>query len=135
MTLTDYVVLGALDDPATCNAWLEQADRRCGKPATLPHLCALHVTVAHRRKRAAEKKAAAQAARRAAERAAAIPSKRDRLRTVEATIARLDPPTSGDPAVVNLPIARRLPSDATIARLADLHRERERLLAWLGKDA
>ena len=63
MTLTDYVVLGTLGDPATCNAWLEQADRRCGKPATLPHLCALHVTVAHRRKRMAERLAEMRARR------------------------------------------------------------------------
>ena len=59
MTLTDFVVVGTLGDPTTCQAWLPQAERRCGRPTTLPHLCALHITVAHRRKRAAEKEPAA----------------------------------------------------------------------------
>ena len=46
----------------------------------------------------------------------------------------LDPLRSGslDPAVVNLPLARRLPSDARIAELARLHERRRQLRRELG---
>ena len=52
---------------------------------------------------------------------------RARLATVEARIRQLDPPTRGDGAVVNVPLARLMPTDNQIAELAWLVHERDRL--------
>ena len=55
-----------------------------------------------------------------------------RLATVEARIRQLDPPSRGDGAVVNVPLARRMPTDNQIAELARLVHERDRLRAEVG---
>ena len=60
------------------------------------------------------------------------PKLRARLAKVEARIRQLDPPSRGDGAVVNVPLARRMPTDNQIAELARLVHERDRLRAEVG---
>ena len=54
-TLASFVVLGRVVDRPTdvCAAWIDSADRTCGKPAAEPWLCRRHVTVATKRADAA----------------------------------------------------------------------------------
>ena len=132
--LASFVVLGRVDNRPTdvCGAWIDSADRVCGKPAAVPWLCRRHVTVAIKR---AEAYAAREVARREhaeARRVERAPKLRARLAAVEARIRQLDPPTRGDGAVVNVPLARRMPTDNQIAELARLVHERDRLRAEVG---
>lgn len=46
--------------------------------------------------------------------------------------AQLDPPSRDDGAVINMPLARRMPTDNQIAELAQLVHERDRLRAEVG---
>ena len=50
-TLASFVILGRVDDRPTdvCGAWIDSADRICGKPAAEPWLFRRHVTVATKR--------------------------------------------------------------------------------------
>ncbi len=133
-TLASFVVLGRVDDRPTdvCGAWIDSADRTCGKPAAVPWLCRRHVTVATKRAEAYAAREAARRERADARRIERAPRLRARLEVVEARIRQLDPPTCGDGAVVNLPLARRMPTDNQIAELARLVHERDRLRAEVG---
>lgn len=131
--LATLVAAGPLT-PGTCNAWMESAERRCGNPETHPYLCDRHVKVALARAKKAAEKAAVSAAKRAAWRAENVPKMRAELARVRAEIARLDPPsvTPLDHGSLNTPLRTRMPSDARIARMADLHRRREHLERIVG---
>ena len=137
-TLASFVILGRVDDRPTdvCGAWIDSADRTCGKPAAEPWLCRRHVTVATKRADAyIVREAAREVGRREraeARRVERAPRLRARLATVEARIRQLDPPSRGDGAVVNVPLARRMPTDNQIAELARLVHERDRLRAEVG---
>lgn len=119
-------------DPDLCAAWIDSADRICGRPAVAPWLCKRHETVARRK---LEKEVARDRARR--ERAAAEaerlrPKREARLAWIEARLHRLDPPVDFDHGMVNLPLSKRLPSDARIHELSELYRERDDLYRALG---
>ena len=133
-TLASFVILGHVDDRPTdvCGAWIDSADRTCGKPAAEPWLCRRHVTVATKRADAYIAREAARRERADARRLERAPRLRARLATVEARIRQLDPPSRGDGAVVNVPLARRMPTDNQIAELARLVHERDRLRAEVG---
>lgn len=122
--------------PGMCVAWLEAADRVCGKPAE--YLCPRHVKVAERRyeravARERESRRRADAYRRQQE-----PVWRDELAKVEAELDRIDPlrtDTHHDSAMVNMPLSKRLPSDSRIQRLSMLHERRASLRRSLRLDA
>lgn len=132
LTLTPYVVLGELTDPGHCQAWMEAAARRCGRP-TDGHLCTRHRTVASRRratalaKRQAEdaRRASANQARRAQARANVERNRRElfhisnRLKIITAA------PTQDRAAVggnVHPSIARRTEAAFSPARTAEVRR-------------
>ena len=133
-TLASFVVLGRVDNRPTnvCAAWIDTADRICGKPAPEPWLCRRHVTVATKRAEAYIIREADRRERAEARRAERAPSLRARLATVEARIRQLDPTSRDDGAVINMPLARRMPTDNQIAELAQLVHERDRLRAEVG---
>lgn len=133
-TLASFVVLGRVVDRPTdvCGAWVDSADRTCGKPAAEPWLCRRHVTVATKRADAYTARESARRERAEARRLERAPKLRARLAKVEARIRQLDPPSRGDGAVVNVPLARRMPTDNQIAELARLVHERDRLRAEVG---
>ena len=133
-TLASFVVLGRVDNRPTdmCGAWIDSADRTCGKPAAEPWLCRRHVTVATKRAEAYITREADRRERADARRIERAPRLRARLATVEARIRQLDPPSRDDGAVINLPLARRMPTDNQIAELARLVHERDRLRAEVG---
>ena len=134
--LAGLLALRAVEDyPAgTCVAWMDAADKVCGRAAS-PYLCGRHEKVAARRLeklRAEHEQDQARAAQRRAERE---PRLRDELQRIEARLDRIDPlrtDTRRDPAMVNLPLSTRLPSDARIAELARLHLRRDSLRRLLG---
>lgn len=133
-TLASFVILGRVDDRPTdvCGAWIDSADRTCGKPAAEPWLCRRHVTVATKRADAYIAREADRRERAEARRIERAPKLRARLATVEARIRQLDPPSRDDGAVINMPLARRMPTDNQIAELAQLVHERDRLRAEVG---
>ena len=125
---------------ALCPAWLDTAERRCGKPVTDGHLCARHHQVAVRRWDARTAVEAARSERYATDRAILAPAKRARLADVEAEIARREPSAPLDRAAytgnVHPSIARRSHlTDANVTRMAALHREADQLRAWLKEDS
>lgn len=63
--LAVFVAVGRIDDDGTCQAWIDSADRRCGKP-TDDYLCPTHVKVAQRRGEREVAKEQAQDSREAA---------------------------------------------------------------------
>jgi hypothetical protein len=137
LTSTDFALANTvalrLDGPeGNCPAWMEAADRRCGKPATEGLLCARHHKVALVRY---EKVLAANAKwveRRKAKGAERLPKAEAELAEVERRYAGLEPTASGpaaDPAMVNMPLSKRIPSDTRIAELARLVRQRENLVS------
>jgi len=131
--LASMVTVGDLQSDGTCNAWMDSADRRCGKPATHPYLCDRHVKVAMVRAKKAAEKRLYEAQKRAEWRAANEPKWRAELTKVTAEIARLDPPTGPlDHGILNTPLRSRMPSDAKISRLADLWARRKHLESLLG---
>lgn len=131
--LRSLVAMVALPDhvdsePGTCVAWMDAADRVCGKPAE--HLCPRHLKVAERRYDRALERARETQQRRQAARASNVPKWAKRLAAIEAELDRIDPlrrESIRDTAVVNMPLATRLPSDSRIERLARLHEERASL--------
>lgn len=133
-TLASFVVLGRVDNRPTdvCGAWVDSADRTCGKPAAEPWLCRRHVTIATKRADAYTVREAGRRERAEARRIERAPKLRAQLAKVEARIRQLDPPTRDDGAVVNVPLARRMPTDNQIAELARLVHERDRLRAEVG---
>ena len=95
-------------------------------------LCRRHVTVATKRADAYVAREADRRERAEARRIERAPKLRARLATVEARIRQLDPPSRDDGAVINMPLARRMPTDNQIAELAQLVHERDRLRAEVG---
>lgn len=133
------VALSDNHTPGTCWAWMESAERVCGKPEgdEAAHLCGAHVTVARRRAAKNREKAAAERSRQDAVALSLLPGRRARLAAVDAEIARRDPapPTTDMAAYGGLGSTaatgyqRRLLSDTNVARLAELWAERGRLAA------
>lgn len=122
-------------DPATCAAWLDSADRVCGRGASQPWLCKRHVTVAEKREAKQREKDEARADAARAARETLRPEREARLAAIDQRLRAIDPlygdPAGGDTAAINAPLRQRLPSDTRIAELARLHREREWLVAAL----
>lgn len=92
----DLALTVALDRPDSwgtdCAAWIESADRKCGKPREHGYLCKRHHAVAVRRlAKQAEKKAAADERHRV-EQERLRPGREARLDRINAEIRRLDPP-------------------------------------------
>lgn len=118
-----------------CAAWVESKDRACDREAVRPWLCKRHETVAQRRldKEAEKGRARREAAREKA--AQERPQLQARLEKVEARLQQIDPflrtDLPADTAMVNVPLAKRLPSDSRIHELAGLHAEAESLRARL----
>ena len=121
-----------LDSPhEQCAAWIESADRVCGRDAIRPWLCKRHETVAKRRleKEVAQEKAQAEKARQRAEKQ--LPAREARLARIDARLDQIDPfraDGNADTAAMCAPLSQRLPSDTRIAELARLHRERDALV-------
>lgn len=132
--LARVVVLGDLGPVEVCGAWMESADRRCGRPAADPWLCSRHVRVARARLEKYAQKAQRDRQRAEAKRVAQVPRWRAQLVRVEKCLEQLEPRAHDDPAVVNLPLSRRLPSDSRISELARLHQQRQQLRDRLGSD-
>lgn len=119
-SLWRHVALRANYPPGTCWAWMDSAKRVCAVPEdpVTPHLCARHATVARRKATSAAERATRRAARVAAETERIRPAAETEMATLRRRIARLDPPTPTDGAVVNVPLRKRMPTDAQIAELA-----------------
>ncbi|MCT1430606.1 hypothetical protein M3G50_07545 [Brachybacterium muris] len=120
-----------------CAAWIESADRVCGKPsAAHPWLCARHATVAKRRLAKAAAEDEARADRYRAEQERMRPAREARLAAVEARLRQIDPirrdGLAVDRAAQHAPLAQRLPSDARIEELARLHKRAAGLRRDLG---
>ena len=120
-----------------CAAWIESADRVCGKPsAAHPWLCARHATVAKRRLAKEAAKDEARADRYRAEQERMRPAREARLAAVEARLRQIDPilrdGPGGDRAAQHAPLAQRLPSDTRIGELARLHKQAAGLRRDLG---
>lgn len=132
---TDYEPNGA------CVAWVESRGERCGRTTDFL-LCPRHVQVAQ--KRLAKDQAAREErqAKHAARREEMLPKWRERLARIEARIAVLDPPTmTTDRAAYGGEIhpsiqrsQRAGMSDARVAEMAQLHRDRDHLLRMIGGD-
>ena len=129
--LAGFVALRDVEDypVGTCVAWMDSAERVCGKAAD--YLCPRHAKVAQGKLDKAVARHNAAAAKRAAsapERAAKAQAELDRI---ERRLGQIDPMRKGeafDPAMVNLPLAGRMPSDSRITELARLHERRAQLL-------
>lgn len=98
-------------DPVVCQAWMESAERRCGKPADSPWLCGRHLKVAQRR---AGKEAAPPAradAGKAGWYADQIDATERRIARNERAIERWEnyprPDTSDARAAINAPLKQR----------------------------
>ena len=136
LTLASVVALRVDNIGPTCPAWIDSADRRCGKPQTDGYLCNRHAKVARRTLAARLAVDATRSERHATDRAILLPAKRARLADVEAEIARREPKLPNDRAAytgnVHPSIARRGHlSDANVTRMAALHREAEQLRNWI----
>ena len=124
----------------TCPAWMDTAERKCGKPRAVGYLCARHDKVARRTWETRAAADAMRAERYATDRAILAPTKRARLADVEAEIARREPSMPKDRAAytgnVHPSIARRPHlTDTNVTRMAALHREADQLRAWLKEDS
>lgn len=115
-----HLALRADYPTGTCWAWMYSAGRVCAAPEApaTQHLCARHATVARRKATAAAERNARRAARAAAETEWMRPAAEMEMATLRRRIARLDPPTPTDGAVVNVPLRKRMPTDAQISELA-----------------
>ena len=126
-----------------CPAWIESADRKCGKPRTEGLLCKRHHTVALRRLAAMAEKERGQAARAAEKRERDLPKWRAELARVEARMRVLDPPmATTDRAayggILHSSIQReraRRWSDSRVQEMAQLVTRAERLRSWIGAEA
>ena len=143
LALAETVSLGALDryeGLTACVAWIESADRRCGKVRSDGLLCSRHHAIAEKRHAKLTERKADQKARFEAEREARRPERERRLAAIDAEIARRDPaPLTTDTAAFGgvgcSTVARqnkRRMSDANVQRMAELWRERDELVALLG---
>ena len=113
------------DYPAgECWAWMDQAERRCAKPADDSHLCARHTKVAQAKLDRLKAKAAPKVnPERRAMLESRIASYSERL---ESVTARLDAlmnarrPEQFDHGMVNLPLKGRMMTDAQLDRWREL---------------
>ena len=138
--LATYVgIPGKYEPSGTCVAWIESRDGYCAKP--VDHLlCRRHRMVGLKRHDADSEKKAAQQARYSQQRARQLPKWRQRLDQVNKRIAVLDPPPlTTDRAAwggeIHRSILRSRPamSDARVEEMARLHRERDNLIARIGR--
>lgn len=115
-----HLALRADYPPGTCWAWMDSAGRVCAAPEVpvTPHLCARHATVARRRATATAERATRRAARAAAETERLRPAAEMEMATLRRRIAHLDPPVVADGAVVNVPLRKRMPTDAQLVEIA-----------------
>lgn len=123
-----------------CPAWIDSADRQCGRPNTIGYLCKRHHTVAVRRLDALEAKAEKRREEREAYRAENLPRWRELLDKVGAEIERSDPPRLADRAAytghVHKSLRRqqsRLLSDSNVKRMAELWRRHDELTRKIGR--
>lgn len=125
-------------EPGVCPAWLESADRRCGRPATVGYLCKRHHNVAEARLAAKVKAEAELAEKRAEIRAARLPVWRERLAMIDAELAdmaRAPLDRAAYTGNVHPSITRsNALTSARIERSARLEREASRLRALIGDD-
>lgn len=137
----DLALTVALDRPDSwgtdCPAWIESADRKCGKPRDHGYLCKRHHAVAVQRlAKQAEKKAAADERHRV-EQERLRPGREARLDRINAEIRRLDPPPpTTDMAAWGGVGMKGYKSPYTadrIHRLAELWDEKRELEARLGR--
>ena len=114
LALSDHYPTG------TCWAWMDSAGRVCAAPEdpTTPRLCARHATVARRKAAAATERDARRAARAAAETERMRPAAETEMAALRRRISHLDPPTPTDGAVVNVPLRKRMPTDAQLVEIA-----------------
>ena len=129
LALSDHYPAG------TCWAWMDSADRVCRAtedPAT-PHLCARHAAVARRRLKAWAAKEAKAVARMDAETERMRPKAEAEMVTLRRRIAQLNQPSRADGAVVNMPLAKRMPTVAQITELAAAWERLRRLEARFGR--
>lgn len=122
-----------------CPAWIDSADRQCGRPPAEGYLCRRHHTVAVRRLEKDQARRQAAAEKRAAHRAANLPAWRAELARVEAEIERRDRPVVADRAavggVVHPSIRKRqlaALSDTNVKRMAELYRRHDELTRKIG---
>src|SRR5699024_2771379 len=119
--------------------WVESRDDDRPQPLD-PLLCRRHRMVGLKRHDADREKKAAQQARYSQQRARQLPKWRQRLDQVNKRIAVLDPPPlTTDRAAwggeIHRSILRSRPamSDARVEEMARLHRERDNLIARIGR--
>lgn len=123
-----------------CPAWIESADRQCGKPNTEGYLCKRHHTVAVRRYEDHLLRERTKQERREAWREKNLPLWRAELAKVDAEIERRDQPVVRDRAVggvVHPSIRTRqraLISDSNVKLMAALWRKHEELRRLIGRD-
>ena len=125
---------------ASCPAWIESADRKCGKPRTEGYLCKRHHTVAVRRLAVRREVDARQSEQAAERRARNLPLWREELARIEKRMAALDPPLATTdraayggvlhPSIVR-ERARRW-SDSRVEEMARLVNRAEDLRRWIG---
>ena len=129
LALSDHYPTG------TCWAWMDPADRVClaDEGQTTPHLCARHAKVARRRLKAWADEEAKAAARMDAETERMRPKAEAEMTTLRRRIAQLNPPSHPDGAVVNMPLAKRMPTVAQITELAAAWERLRRLEARFGR--
>lgn len=125
--LASLVALNLAGPKGKCPAWMEAAERRCSKLATVGLLCQRHHTTALKRAEKVEAANAAFVERRRANATVRLPLAEAELTAVRKRIAALDPTLREDGAIVNLPLSRRMPSDSRIAELSRLVALRDRL--------
>ncbi|WP_347042047.1 hypothetical protein [Brachybacterium nesterenkovii] len=114
-------------DPAVCAAWIDSADRVCGRPVVAPWLCKRHETVARKRAEKAGIKAREDAEKHSTRQEELRPGREARLAVVQAEIDRLDPPRQMH--------EWRHMTDRQAAHLSQLYRERDDLRRDLGVTA
>ena len=133
-----YLTLAISDHyPAgTCWAWMEKAEKACGRPeGAEPHLCPRHEVVARRRLDQRIAREAARNVQRKTDSISKLPKLRAQLAKVEAEIERRDPkPPTDDPAAfggvgctTTARWQKRVMSDSNISRMATLWDEQRRL--------
>lgn len=125
-----------------CPAWIESADRMCGKEPVRGYLCNRHHNVAVKRQGKALDEAAKKAREREAYRAKKLPEWKAELEKVNAEIERRDQPVVRDRAAVGgnthpsiWKKQKAALSDTNVKRMADLWRRHEHLTKLIGSDA
>lgn len=132
LDLASTVALRISPFDGTCPAWIESAERRCGKRATKGYLCSRHHKVAVKRLEQRQAKDAAQRERAEAKRAARRPKVQAELDRVNARMKQLSPDSGPlDHGVLNTPLRRRALTDSQISEMAALVDRRARLMQEL----